>query len=341
MTVYTISHLTKIYADRKVLDIPLLEIEKGIIYALLGPNGAGKTTLLNILAFLELPTAGKIDYLSKPVEFNTPYLQKLRREVVMVDQYPILFSTSVQKNLEFGLKVRKVPFAKRATIVDEALDLVGMRDFAQAPAHRLSGGETQRIAMARALVIEPAVFLCDEPTSSVDVEHQGVILNILKQINDQKHITILFTTHDQTQAAQLATHTLFLQQGQLGFAPRENIFPAVLRPLQEDHMGCILQDCLHLSLPSEAITTKSGKVRVYIDPAKIILLDPEDNPPTTNVCQGKVVQLVEANGMVRVVIEIGIRLTLLLSEETYRRNLPLIGRTVRVAFPPASLKVLS
>ncbi|MEE8540304.1 MAG: ATP-binding cassette domain-containing protein, partial [Desulfobacterales bacterium] len=153
MIVYTISKLTKVYQTRKVLDIDSLQIEKGGIYALLGPNGAGKTTLLNLLGFLELPTTGEIFYDSKPVQFSEPYLQKLRKEVVLVDQHPILFSTTVRKNLEFGLKIRKVSPKKRNYIIDEALELVGMLDFARAPAHRLSGGETQRVALARALVV--------------------------------------------------------------------------------------------------------------------------------------------------------------------------------------------
>ncbi len=219
MIVYAISKLTKVYQTRKVLDIDSLQIEKGGIYALLGPNGAGKTTLLNLLGFLELPTTGEISYDSKPVQFSEPYLQKLRKEVVLVDQHPILFSTTVRKNLEFGLKIRKVSPPKRNYIIDEALELVGMLDFARAPAHRLSGGETQRVALARALVVAPEVFLCDEPTSSVDVEHQTAILNILRQINGDKKITIVFTTHDTTQASLLAHQTLYLNQGRLDTSP--------------------------------------------------------------------------------------------------------------------------
>ena len=93
--------------------------------------------------------------------------------------------------------------------------LVGMQHLAQAPAHRLSGGETQRVAIARALAVNPEVLLCDEPTSSVDVENQVAIINILRQVNDQKKITIIFTTHDRYQVDSLAHHTLFLNHGKL------------------------------------------------------------------------------------------------------------------------------
>ena len=221
--IYSASNLTKVYDTRVVLDIPALEIEQGAIHALLGPNGAGKTTLLNVLAFLEPPTAGQIVFDSKTVRFTEAYLRQLRQHVVLVDQHPILFTTSVRKNIEFGLKIRKISYGQREYIIDEVLDLVGMRAFAQARAHYLSGGETQRVALARALAVSPEVFLCDEPTSSVDVENQTAILNILRQINEQKKITIIFTTHDTSQARDLAHQTIFLHQGRLGSGVQEDI----------------------------------------------------------------------------------------------------------------------
>lgn len=215
MKVYNISKLTKVYATKTVLDIPLLEIAKGQIYALLGHNGAGKTTLLNILGFLEPPTTGCMHYCLQPIQFTEFCLQPLRKSVVMVEQHPILFTTTVHKNLEFGLKVRQIPKKERDRIIKESLELVGMQHLAQAPAHRLSGGETQRVAIARALAVNPEVLLCDEPTSSVDVENQVAIINILRQVNDQKKITIIFTTHDRYQVDSLAHHTLFLNHGKL------------------------------------------------------------------------------------------------------------------------------
>lgn len=218
---YVISHLKKVFDNRTVLDIPFLEIESGIIYALLGSNGAGKTTLLNILGFLEPPTRGNILYRSGQVIFSTSHLQNLRQEVVLVDQNPILFTTSVFKNVEFGLRIRRIPKNERIKIVIEALDMVGMRHFAQAQAQNLSAGETQRVALARGLVVSPQVLLCDEPTSSVDVEHQTTILNILKQINEERKISIVFTTHDRHQAAFLSCHTMSLDHGKPVYTDRD------------------------------------------------------------------------------------------------------------------------
>ena len=106
---YALSKITRKYGSRTVLDISSMEIEQGTVYALLGPNGAGKTTLLNILGFLDIPTTGDIIYRSKTVNFSESSLQNLRKKVVMIDQHPILFTCTVYKNVEFGLKIRHVP----------------------------------------------------------------------------------------------------------------------------------------------------------------------------------------------------------------------------------------
>ena len=149
MKLYSLTRTTQCYHKRTVLDIDHLEIETGGIYALLGPNGAGKTTLLNILSFLEAPTSGTIAFRDQVVDHSHATMQHLRRQVVLVDQHPIMFSTSVCSNIEFGLKIRKIDKARRQHIVDETLDTVGLRPFKHAAAHALSGGETQRLALAR------------------------------------------------------------------------------------------------------------------------------------------------------------------------------------------------
>jgi tungstate transport system ATP-binding protein len=97
-----------------------------------------------------------------------------------------------------------------------------MSDFLQAQAHRLSGGETQRVALARALAVSPEVLLCDEPTSNLDAENQAAIINTLRQINEQRKITIMFTTHYMYQVSSLAHHTLFLDHGKLTPAQAES-----------------------------------------------------------------------------------------------------------------------
>ncbi len=213
MTLYTLDQLAHRYHQRVVLDIPYLTLDAGQIYTLEGPNGAGKTTLLHILAFLRAPTTGTVFYQGKKVLYTESLLHKLRQKVVLLNQHPLLFSTSVENNVAFGLKIRGIALTERQKRIDAALDLVDMRTFAKAPARSLSGGETQRVALARALVLNPTVFLCDEPTANVDKTHQKSITDLLKEICRKHHTTIIVATHDHRQAVRLSDQSLYLDRG--------------------------------------------------------------------------------------------------------------------------------
>jgi len=338
---YTISGLKQRYGDRTVLDISRLSIDEGDIYALLGPNGAGKTTLLNILAFLTRPSEGTIRFRSREVTRSEQGLQALRREVVMVDQSPILFTSTVYRNVEFSLKVRRIPAAARPRMIADALELVGMGGFAHAMAHRLSGGETQRVALARALAVEPRVLLCDEPTSSVDAEHQASVIAILKRINREKRISIIFTSHDRLQAVSLGKQMIYLNQGRLTSNGLENVFPATLTPAPQGQVECAVQGAICLTLPASVCSNGDEiRQRLLIDPTQLSLTEDEDSDATTNRFKGRVIQLAEEKGQVRVVVDVGIWLHLLLDPSSYRRNPPLVGDTICVSVPPKAVRFL-
>jgi tungstate transport system ATP-binding protein len=338
--VYLVSQLTKVYGGRTVLDIPRLAIEPGNIYALLGTNGAGKTTLLNILGFLEAPTTGFIHYRSQPVRYTESQLQHLRKEVIIVDQHPILFTTTVYKNLEFGLRIRGFGKKKRDRIIDETLDLVGMQHFSKARAQHLSGGETQRVAIARALALYPRVFLCDEPTASVDIENQNIIINIIKQINESRKITVLFTTHDRFQAVGLAHHTLVLDHGQLVTSVYENVFAGVLGHDSSGKLCCAIHDKISLQISQKNLNTDSRRVRVVIDPEKINLVDFDDKAYELNLIRGRVIQVMAENSKIRLVVDAGINIALLIHQKKYEGTRPLVGELVGVCIPSAAIQIL-
>ena len=337
--IYSITHLIKAYGSRTVLDIPRFEIEREGIYALLGPNGAGKTTFLNILGFIEPPSSGQIAFRSRAVQFSEPELQRLRKDVVILDQQPILFTTTVYKNLEFGLKIRAIPKKQRRRIIDETLELVGMQDFAQAQAHLLSGGETQRVAIARALVLSPTVLLCDEPTSSVDVENQSIIGNILKQVADTKKITVLFTTHDRLLAASLASHTLVLNHGKMVPTVYENVFSARLEPNEPGTQQCVIGGSVRLNIKRDLLKDKKKQVRVFINPAEILVGSIAAENKDLNHLQGQVVQVSAENGRIRVVIDAGILVAMLMPPEKYNQIRPMVGESINVSIPPAAIDV--
>jgi tungstate transport system ATP-binding protein len=304
MSLFSLADVTRGYDRRTVLDIPKLDIEENRIHALLGPNGAGKTTLLNILGFLEPPTTGEIHFRSKPVRFIEAELQQLRRSI------------------------------------EETLDLVGMRSFIHYPAHQLSGGETQRVALARALALSPEVLLCDEPTSSVDVENQNLIMTLLRRINEVKKISVLFTTHDRSQAARLAHHTIVLNKGRLAPTMYENIFRGALKSSPSGQLRCVIQDKIELAVAEAQMLENRETVSVFIDPEKIVPQRPLENPDTANQLRGRVVQILEENGRVRIVIDAGVWIALLVSKKTYQMSKFMVGETTDLGIPPEAIHIM-
>jgi tungstate transport system ATP-binding protein len=330
---YSLRNLKKVYGDRTVLNIDNLDIPKGKVYTLIGPNGAGKTTLLKVLAFLDKPSIGEVCFANSLVEYSEKKLFRLRRRVVLLDQNPIMFTGSVWSNVEFGLKVRKVPLPERKKRILEALELVGMGGFAEYNAGDLSGGETKRVALARALVFKPDVLLCDEPTANVDNENQEIILTILKTINRTEKTSVIFSTHYLSQGQQLADHTLLLQNGVLSDLASENIFRIVVVDRREDRMICQLTDKLTLSLPDNVLPAETHSAKLYIDP-RGILLNPHDSY-LANGCtlSGQLIGLNQENGEVRITVNVGLKLILILPLEQYRLQQPCLGDMVQVFIP--------
>jgi tungstate transport system ATP-binding protein len=338
VSIYSLSKITKCFGEKTILNINYLDIKKGKIYALFGANGAGKTTLLNILAFLDNPSSGEIFFDFKKVKFLESYLYLLRKKVVMIAQNPIMFSTTVYKNIEFGLKIRKFSKKERQQIIYESLELVDMQHMAQAYAKNLSGGETQRIAFARALALSPEVILCDEPTSSVDLENQAKIINILSKINKQKNISLIFTSHDKLQTSNLAHYQIFLEHGKIAVASYENLFTGVVSEQDRFFSKCIIQKSLNIIIPP----TKLGKTRILINPEKIKIVKNLSNDEVCNIFRGKIIQIAEEKEKIRIIINFGINMTLLITRQKYlkQQKLFIIGNKINVHTPQASIQIL-
>lgn len=331
---YQLKNLVKAYDDRVVLDLKHLFLESGKVIGLLGPNGAGKTTLLEILAFLLPPTSGKIWFKQEKVPLNMGKLMKLRRKVVLVQQQPILFTTTVFKNVEFPLKVRKAPKGKRARIVDELLELVDMKSFRDAGAHKLSGGQTQRVAIARALACSPDVVLLDEPMSSVDVENQVTIARIIHEIRQQRGVSVVFTSHDVVHTSRLADDTIFLLEGKVARSTYENIFSTRVEIGTGDHKFCTLPNGLQLKVLSQ----KLGPVRISIAPGEL-RLSPNTPKAGENTVKGKIIQLNQERIHVRALVDAGVPLNVLIPKESFNCHNTSIGDDVWVTCPVESIEI--
>lgn len=192
----SVSGLQKRYGGRLVLDIPALHIASGERVALLGANGSGKTTLLRLLAGMEQADAGGI---------------KRGSAAGYMPQTPYAFDCSVKKNILLALSHKDGAQAR----AKQALKLVGLWDFAEARGNRLSGGEMQRMALARVLAGDHRLLLLDEPTSSTDVAAADAIEKALLDYAAAKQATLMFSTHAPAQARRLATRVLVLSQGRV------------------------------------------------------------------------------------------------------------------------------
>ena len=209
---YRLQSIRKCYGSNVALDIEELTIAEGRLYTLTGANGAGKSTLLSILAFLAPPTSGEIFYAGKRVDRNHGSVEEYRRKVTLLHQSPYLFGGSVDDNVAFGLKVRGIRGEEQRRRIDEALDVVGLRGFRDRKARELSGGEAQRVAMARALALKPEVLLLDEPLANIDRETTGLLETVIASLPAQG-TTVVMTTHDPDHPGRLNGESIFLEGG--------------------------------------------------------------------------------------------------------------------------------
>ena len=337
MKLYKLENIKRIHGSRTVLDIENLEILAGKIYTLIGPNGAGKTTLLKILSFLDLPSEGEIQFMGEDVGLSERYLYAFRKRVVLLDQSPIMFTGSVKKNIEFGLDVRGISESEKKRRVEDALDLVGMGRFKDYNACGLSGGETKRIALARALVLQPEVLLCDEPTANVDGENQEIILSIIEQINKEQNTSVIFSTHYLSQGQRLADHSLLLQQGSLSDKANENIFRITVAGSEGDKALCQLTGQLLLRIPLSAFPGDTTFAKIHIKAERLELGSGRADRTDGNTVKGHVTDLSQESGSVRIGVDIGVKLILIFPMEEYLRVKPGIGEKLEVFIPDAAV----
>ncbi|HEX7020585.1 MAG TPA: ABC transporter ATP-binding protein [Gemmatimonadaceae bacterium] len=194
-----------------------LDIEQGDFLALMGPSGSGKTTLLNLLGGLDTPSQGSIDVAGDRIDhMSGGRLSAWRaRHVGFVFQlYNLLPVLTAARNVELPLLLTKLSKAERRKRVEVALTVVGLRERMNHYPRQLSGGQEQRVGIARAIVTDPTLLLCDEPTGDLDRKSGDEVLDLLQALNQQHGKTIVMVTHD-PHAAERARRTLHLEKGVL------------------------------------------------------------------------------------------------------------------------------
>jgi putative ABC transport system ATP-binding protein len=198
-----------------------LEIREGDFLALMGPSGSGKSTLLNLIGGLDRPSQGQIEVAGQRIDsMGDGALARWRANNVgfIFQMYNLLPVLSAERNVELPLLLTRLSRAERRKRVEAALKLVDLSDRAKHKPRELSGGQEQRVGIARAIVSDPMLLLCDEPTGDLDRKSGDEVLNLLQALNQRHGKTIIMVTHDPHAAAR-ASHTLHLTKGQLTREP--------------------------------------------------------------------------------------------------------------------------
>lgn len=229
--IFSLRLVQKRYGSSFELAIDSLDVAPGEVLCLLGPTGAGKSTLLRLLAGLEAASAGEMKFEDCRLSDDLPLAS--RRRVAMVHQRPYLLSGSVRYNVEYGLRIRKDrDFAAKTDVI---LRRLGINALASASVRRLSGGQAQLVALARAIAVEPAAILLDEPTSNLDPARVAMVEGLIQVVRAENHMTVVWTTHNLFQARRVASRVGLLWEGRLiEVAANEPFFNSPADPRTRD-----------------------------------------------------------------------------------------------------------
>ena len=204
--------LTKRYGDVVAVDGVSIDIAKGEFFTLLGPSGSGKTTTLRLIAGFELPDDGRVELGGIDVTNRPPYTRDVN---TVFQDYALFPHMTVQENVEYGLKIKKVDRAERRRRAEDALDMVSLAGYGARKPAQLSGGQRQRVALARAIINRPRILLLDEPLGALDLKlRQGMQVE-LKRIQGEVGITFIYVTHDQEEALTMSDRLAVFDQGRI------------------------------------------------------------------------------------------------------------------------------
>ena len=334
--IFKVRNLKKVYNNKIVLDVDNLDFQEGKIYAIVGPNGSGKTTLLNILNLLEKADEGQIFFHDQEItnKSNEDILE-IRRRMTLVNQDPFLFHSTVYDNIAYGLKIRSIPPKVQKSRIKSALNIVGLSGFKDRRANQLSGGEDQRAVIARALVIEPEVLFLDEPTANIDQKHIDVVERIIKKIKKEIKTTVIFTTHDLSQAYRLADEVISLLDGKIIKQVPENLLRGEIIKGGDGLKWFKTMGNIKFAIVSE----KVGLAYISIDPRDIILSYEQFQSSARNSFLGKITKIIEQNHLVKLEIDIGIPLLVIITRESFFKMNLNLGSKVYLTFKASAVKL--
>jgi putative spermidine/putrescine transport system ATP-binding protein len=324
--------LVKRYGDVVAVDGVDLEIAQGEFFTLLGPSGSGKTTTLRLIAGFETPDEGEIELNGEDVQKKPPYARDVN---TVFQDYALFPHMTVVQNVEYGLRVKKVPKLERRQRAEEALAMVQLGDYGTRKPGQLSGGQRQRVALARAIVNRPQVLLLDEPLGALDLKLRQEMQIELKRIQQSVGITFVYVTHDQEEALTMSDRLAVFNNGRIEqVGTPEDVYE---HPATEFVAGFV---------GVSNVLERDG-TRFTVRPEKVRLLTPDEPGPGEgwHVESGTVAATAYAGMVTRYVVELdhGGRLQVVRQnlETTSSEALEALGRKVQVAWRVAQASAIS
>ncbi len=344
--------VTKRYGEITALDGVSFEIMEKEIFTVLGPSGSGKTTMLRIMASIDEPTSGEMFFGGDIIDDNNR--SQARKKSTLVFQKTVLFNTTVYKNIAYGLKLRG--FSKKETEekVKDALSLVKLSGCEKRLARKLSGGEQQRVSLARALALNTELLLLDEPTANLDPKNVSIIEETISRINREFNTTIVVATHNIFQAETLTNRVALLLGGkmtQIGapqqilrgpsinlatFARLENVFSGNSKILREGTSVIEVDDAVKI----EAALKKSGKVTAFVRSEDIIVSRKILPSSARNVFEGKIVEISDFGPVVKLRVDTGKEFVVQITKRSFVEMRLNVGSRVFLTFKASSVHLV-
>lgn len=320
------------YEGRTVLDLERFTVEKGATVAIVGPNGSGKSTLLRLAALLERPTEGEVWLDGRRAARDRSF----RRRVTLVEQRPVLLRGTVRENLAFGLTAAGVSGPVAHDRLEATARRLDVHRLLERRRTELSEGEIQRVAVARALVIESDVLLLDEPVSSADRAATQQLYRVLQEERSRRPVTICLASHQLEDAYRWSDDLRVLADGRLAPVTPENLFRVDLASGPADLTRHVRVGPLDIAV----VTERLGPAILAVAPSDIFVSRDPVASSARNVFSGQVSRLARPRpGLVHVTADVGIELIAAVTEESVRELGLTPGAHVTYAFKASAVRV--
>ena len=343
--------VSKSYDFVQALEGVTLDVNRGEVFTILGPNGSGKTTLLKLAAGLELPSGGEV--LFDGVKVEPSNVASVRRRATLVFQKTVIFRGSVFDNVAYGLRLRGVSGDEVERRVTESLDLVRLGHLRERRARPLSGGEQQRLSLARALVLGCELLLLDEPTANLDPDSLIIVKAVIGRLKREGETTIVIATHNLEQAEGLSSRIVLLREGKVieevrpeellvapspemaRFTRSENVFSGVSR---------IVEGVAHVSIGEGveimAAFSYEGQVIIQVRPEDIIISRGKMESSARNSLLGRISGITEQNSIVKLKVDVGRIVTVQITRKSLVEMGLNVGQEIYLTFKASSVQAI-